>query len=75
MRPGSSLVHVGERGLGEEEGAGEVDREDVRQSSSVSSAIVLSMVIPALLTRMSSRPWVDHLLMVRLQSAAEPTLP
>jgi hypothetical protein len=48
----------------------------VFQSSSLIAATGLSMVIPALLTRMSSRPWVSITSpMVRRQSAAEPTFP
>jgi hypothetical protein len=48
----------------------------VYQSSSVIVATVRSIVMPALLTRMSSRPcWSMTSAMVRRQSAAEPTLP
>jgi hypothetical protein len=46
------------------------------QSSSVIAATVLSIVIPALFTRMSSLPCVSITsAMVRRQSPAEPTLP
>ena len=46
------------------------------QSSSVIFSTVLSIVIPALLTRMSSRPWRSITSsIVRRQSSAEPTLP
>ncbi len=48
----------------------------LNQSSSESLSTVLSMVMPALLTRMSSRPWAAITSsMVRRQSAASPTLP
>ena len=46
------------------------------QSSSVIFSTVLSIVIPALLTRMSSLPWASITSeTVRRQSSAEPRLP
>ena len=46
------------------------------QSSSVILSTVLSEVMPALLTRMSRRPWWSMTsCTVRRQSSAEPTLP
>src|SRR3954453_13245934 len=46
------------------------------QSSTVILRTVLSRVMPALLTRMSRRPWVSRTSwMTRSQSSAEPMLP
>ena len=73
----AALDHVGERGLREVERAGQVDRRAPCSSRRRSSSrTVLSMVMPALFTRMSSRPCCSMTsATARRQSSPMPMLP